>query len=138
MGLGLGRNSALVSSADPRVRQFFRPVQSHPTWDASATGVVVGAEETHQTKRWSSGNEAGGSQDTVTPLVWTRGKLQPLEMPPLVFHGVSRWSSAISRGGESVAVVVGGNLPDTLRSQVFQPSDGMWRPVGIRCETPVT
>ena len=35
-------------------------------------------------------------------------------------------------------MVVGGDLPDTLWWQLFQPSEGKWRPVGVRCETPVT
>jgi hypothetical protein len=108
-------------------------------WAASATGVVVGAKQTHLSTPWSNAYSVGGSQEMVTPVVWVKGKLQSLEMENLVFQeGVPYWPSAISRGGRSVAVVVGGNLPDTLWWQVFQPSDGKWRPVGVRCETPVT
>ena len=107
-------------------------------WAVSQTGTVVGARVDHQTVHWSSGNEAGGSQDTVTPLVWTGGESQPIGTQPLVFHGVPYWPSVISRDGQNVALVVGGNLPDTLWWQTFRLSDGKWEPTGVRCETPVT
>jgi hypothetical protein len=107
--------------------------------DASATGMVVGASLTHEIKRWSTDNASGATQDLVTPLVWAQGGLQPIETPALVFHFGPYFSGAISRGGQSVAIMTGGDLPDTVRGwQVFRPSDGAWRPVGRRCETPVT
>lgn len=105
----------------------------------SQTGAVVGAKQDHLTTPWSNAHAVGGSEERVTPVVWVQGELQPLEMKPLVFQeGAPYWSSVISRGGQSVAVVVGGNLPHTLWWQAFRSSGGTWRPMGMRCETPGT
>jgi hypothetical protein len=96
-------------------------------WSVSSTGTVLGAQ-------WSR----YGTTGELTPVSWADGKTQTVSTPYVSTIGLPSWGGTLSRDGTHAALVVGGNLPQTLWWQAFRFTDGRWDALGETVETPET